>query len=72
MKGVQKMNAKELTVELIRHGLSIPEAANRIGIGKKAFYSKLRGESQFKLCEIQRLKELLSLSMERTSEIFFC
>lgn len=65
------MNSKELAAELARNGLSIPEAANKIGIGKKAFYSKMSGESQFKLWEIQRLKELLALSMERINEIFF-
>lgn len=65
------MDSKELTVELVRNGLSIPEAANRIGIGKKAFYSKMKGESQFKLCEIQKLKSLLNLSAGRICEIFF-
>ncbi len=65
------MDSVELTVELMRNGLSIPEAANRIGIGKKAFYSKMKGESQFKLCEIQKLKTLLNLSTERIGEIFF-
>lgn len=65
------MNAKELTVELIRHDLSVPEAALQIGIGKKAFYNKMKGQTEFKLSEIQNLVKLLSLSQERTKEIFF-
>ena len=65
------MNAKELTVELVRHGLSVPDAARAIGIGKKAFYNKMKGQSEFKLGEIQSLMKLLSLSQERTNEIFF-
>lgn len=65
------MNSRELSAELARHGLSVPAAANMIGIGKKAFYSKMKGESQFKQSEIKKLKELLSLSNERVSEIFF-
>lgn len=65
------MNSRELSAELARYGLSIPAAANLIGIGKKAFYSKMNGESQFKQLEIKKLKELLSLSNERVGEIFF-
>ena len=65
------MNKTELDIELARSHLSIPKAANAIGIGKKAFYAKVKGESQFKQVEIQRLKKLLNLSNERVSEIFF-
>ena len=65
------MNATELTVELARNKLSIPKAANMIGIGKKAFYSKMKGESEFKQSEIRSLKRILNLSDERVSEIFF-
>ena len=65
------MNKTELDVELVRKHLSIPRAANAIGIGKKAFYAKVKGESQFKQIEIQKLKKLLDLSDERVSEIFF-
>ena len=65
------MNKTELDVELARNHLSIPKAADAIGIGKKAFYAKTKGESQFKQIEIKRLKKLLNLSDERVSEIFF-
>lgn len=65
------MNTNELAAELARNGLSIPAAANRIGIGKKAFYSKMKGLSQFKQAEICKLREILALTDERTMEIFF-
>ena len=65
------MDTRELAAELARHGMSASEAAERIGIGKKAFYSKMKGESQFKLCEIIALQDLLSLTAERVTEIFF-
>lgn len=65
------MNANELSAELARHKISIPKAADMIGIGKKAFYSKMKGETEFKQSEISRLKKLLNLSDERISEIFF-
>lgn len=65
------MNANELNAELARNNISIPKAADMIGIGKKAFYSKMKGESEFKQSEISSLKKLLGLSDERVSEIFF-
>lgn len=65
------MNSNELKAELARHNLSIPAAANLLGIEKKAFYCKIKGETQFKQLEIRKLKEILSLSDERVSEIFF-
>lgn len=65
------MNSNELNAELARNNLSIPKAAEAIGIGKKAFYAKMNGESQFKQTEIAKLKRLLSLSDERVGTIFF-
>lgn len=65
------MNANELRAELARNGLTVPQAAERIGIGKKAFYCKLDGTSEFKQGEIKALKQLLSLDDSRVSEIFF-
>ena len=41
------MNASELSAELARKNISIPKAADMIGIGKKAFYSKMKGETEF-------------------------
>lgn len=65
------MNPNKLKAELVRHNLSIPAAAKLIGIGKKTFYCKVKGESQFKQSEIRKLKEILSLSDERVGDIFF-
>lgn len=66
------MDYNELKSEIVRCGLTIPKAADLIGIGKKAFYQKMRGETQFKQKEIRDLKNLLSLSDERVNELFFC
>lgn len=64
------MNSNELRAELARNKLSIPKAADAIDIGKKAFYAKISGKSQFKQNEIQRLKMLLHLTSERVVDIF--
>ncbi len=65
------MNRDELNIELVRNHLSIPKAADAIGIGKKAFYAKMNGDSQFKQTEIAKLKKLLNLSDRRVNAIFF-
>ena len=65
------MNTRELAAELARKGLRFTAIANMIGISKTAFYRKMNGQSQFKLREIKSLKEILSLSPDRISEIFF-
>lgn len=49
------MNSDELRAGLARNKLSIPKAADAIGVGKKAFYAKISGKSQFKQNEIQRV-----------------
>ena len=65
------MNKNELSAELARCGLSIPKAANAIGIGKKAFYEKMCGKRQFKQTEIKKLKDILRLDDKRVMDIFF-
>lgn len=65
------MNVDELRVELVRKNISIPELAEKIGIGKKSLYQRFKKETQFKQNEILRIKELLHLSNERVMEIFF-
>ena len=65
------MDYNGLKSEIVRNGLTIPKVAELIGIGKKALYQKMRGETQFKQKEIRDLKNLLSLSDERVNELFF-
>ncbi len=65
------MDDKELLAELARNSLTIPKAADAIGISKNAFYAKIRGHSEFKQVEIQKIRNLLSLSNKRMIEIFF-
>ena len=66
------MDYNALNSEIVKCGLTIPKVAEIIGIGKKAFYQKMRGETQFKQKEICDLKRVLSLSDERVIELFFC
>ena len=65
------MNTGELRAEIARNKLSIPKLASLIGIGKKAMYAKIKGESQFKQEEIRSIKNVLGLTDEKTAIIFF-
>ena len=65
------MNCKELKIEMIRHGFTVGEMAKIIGVGRKAYYMKSCGKTEFKLSEILALKKALELSDERVAEIFF-
>lgn len=66
------MDYNELNSEFAKKGLTIPRVAVMIGIGKKALYQKMRGETQFKQNEIRDLKNILTLSDDRVIELFFC
>ena len=65
------MDAEKLKEKLKDKGISIPKAAEKIGIGKKAFYEKIYGERQFKQKEIADLAILLELTKEEIFLIFF-
>lgn len=65
------MNETALKIEMLKHNYTVPSLAKEIGIGKKAFYAKMRGDSQFKQVEIKGIKTALSLTDEQTTEIFF-
>lgn len=70
-RGGIQVNGNELKAEIIRSGMTVPTIADIIGIGKKAFYSKMKGETQFKQKEISDLKKKLNLSDEKVNMIFF-
>lgn len=65
------MNEMELRAAIARNGLSAPKLAERIGIGKKAIYQKMRGETQFTQKEISAIAKVLHLSNEDMITIFF-
>lgn len=65
------MDAKELRGEIAKAGYSIPLLAAEIGIGKKAFYEKMCGKSQFKQREIVAISKVLNLPKEKIYAIFF-
>lgn len=65
------MNPARLKVEIERHGMSVPKLASKIGIGKKAMYQKMRGETQFTQREIGAIAKELDLKKDGLLAIFF-
>lgn len=65
------MNEKELMASIARNGKSIPKLATEIGIGKKAMYKKIRGETQFTQREISAITKVLHLCKDDMMTIFF-
>lgn len=54
-----------------KRGFTKDNFINRIGVAKSPFYRKMQGEVQFKLDEIQKIREVLNLSDDDVMRIFF-
>ena len=54
-----------------RAGMNSTELARRIGITYPALKKKIQGDSEFKAGEMIAIKEVLGLSSEEASNIFF-
>lgn len=65
------MNKRELEIAILRAGLTKNDVIEKSGISRKAFYSRLKGATQFKQNEIARLKEILNLTDNDIISIFF-
>ncbi|MBR0575723.1 toxin-antitoxin system, antitoxin component, Xre family protein [Proteiniclasticum sp. BAD-10] len=65
------MKPNELKAELQRKNLNYQDAAKALGISVVAFQRKVNAITEFKSSEIGALRDLLELSPERVTEIFF-
>ncbi len=63
------MDKDLLIYEMKKKGLNVSELCAKIGISKSAFYRKCNGKTEFKLDEIKKIKEVLSL--DSVTPIFF-
>lgn len=66
------MDVKRLKAKIVLAGMNACTVAEMTGMGKSSLYRKLRGETDFKRCEIQQLCALLNITPEEKDEIFFC
>lgn len=65
------MDSLKLRSIMVQKEVNYRVAMNALGIGETAWYQKINGSSEFKLSEIQKLRELLDLSLEQIDQIFF-
>lgn len=65
------MKSNELKSELTRMEMTYRDVADALGISVVAVQRKVNGMSEFKSSEIKALSEVLNLTPERVSEIFF-
>ena len=63
------MDRYKLEYEIKKSGHSLDEFCTGVGIGKSAFYRRLRGEVDFSRSEIQRIVAYLEL--KSPVDIFF-
>ena len=63
--------ANKLKGKIVERGLSTEEVANALKLHRSTFYRKLQGAYPFTINEADRLVEILHLSREEASAIFF-
>lgn len=64
-------DTKKLSEVIQSKGLKQEFVAKSIGISVGSMSNKMNGKTDFKLPEVQKLKELLKLSAKEAYEIFF-
>ena len=64
-------NANLLKAKIIEKGISVLELCNQIGICEATFYRKISRDGDFSRFEIRKIVEMLELSQEESTKIFF-
>ena len=54
-----------------QRGMRVGHIATELGITRQAFSLKMQGKTEFRVSEIQKLSNLLGLSLEERDKIFF-
>ena len=65
------MNLGELSAEMARQHISIPDLAKSMKVSKKLLYSRFKGETSFKHDEICKIIDILGLNQQKVLLIFF-
>lgn len=65
------MNLEYLNDRIRLSRIPITRIAEYIGLSRQSLYSKMKGEREFKTCEVTKLCELLRLTAEEKQLIFF-
>jgi hypothetical protein len=65
------MNIPKLKGKMVEMGYNVETFATQIGIDRSTLYRKLECGEKISIGEAQRMKDVLSLSNEEVSAIFF-
>ena len=65
-------NGQMLEQAIQANGYKMNYISKKLNISYRAFYNKLKGNTEFKASEIVRLTELLKLTSEQRDMIFLC
>lgn len=65
------MNIPKLKGQMVERGLNVETLAAKIGVDKATLYRKLNASDKFTIGEAQRIKDVLGLSNDEASAIFF-
>lgn len=68
--GEQMVNIDLLQNEITDKGIEIDDLVKKLGIHKSSWYRKIKNPETFKIGDIEKLKEALSLSDEEATLIF--
>lgn len=65
------MNINKLRGKIVEKGMNVETVARLIGINRSSMYRKLNNCKLFTIAEAGKLKEVLNLSGEEATDIFF-
>lgn len=62
--------ATALEIAIVKSKKTKKEIAQHLGLSEMGFYKKVKGLTEFKASEIEKLRNFLNLSVEETTAIF--
>lgn len=65
------MNLFKLKAKIIEKGMNVEKLAEAIGIDRSGLYRRLNHFEKFTIGEANRIKEVLELTNEEATDIFF-
>lgn len=65
------MNIKKLKGKMVEKGLNVESLATHMDIDRSTLYRKLTDAEKFTVGEVQKLKDILNLTTDDASDIFF-
>ena len=65
------MNIQMLKGKIVERGLNVDSVASKMGLSRASLYRKLRGGEKITIGEAAKIRDVLNLSEEEATAIFF-